>query len=94
MWAFIVGIFAGRGLRNAGAPDSVKQERYDARAARKEGRRGNPVLLLAVAAIFVAVLVAVALTSVPAAVIVGIVVLGIGLNVRKGVREAHESGAA
>lgn len=42
MWALLGGFFIGRGFRNAGLPDSVKQQRYDARLAKKRRRTDAP----------------------------------------------------
>jgi hypothetical protein len=41
MWDFLFGWLIGRGVRDSRLPDSVKQERYDARQARKRKRRGS-----------------------------------------------------
>lgn len=41
MWAALAGFFVGRGLRNAGLPEGVKQERYDSRREARLERRGS-----------------------------------------------------
>lgn len=37
-WWAIIGFLTGRGLHNAGLPDSVKQERHDRALARRQAR--------------------------------------------------------
>lgn len=42
MWAAFVGFFAGRAIGNGQVPDSVKQQRWDARQARRSRRALTP----------------------------------------------------
>lgn len=39
MWAFLVGLFAGRGLASSRLPDAEKQRRFDDRQAARAGRK-------------------------------------------------------
>lgn len=47
MWAFVIGLFGGSVYRNSRLPDSVKQQKWDARQQVKASRRraaGQPAI--------------------------------------------------
>lgn len=42
MWAFVIGLFGGSAWRNSRLPESVKQQRWNARRQVKASRRRAP----------------------------------------------------